>query len=60
MTLLSDISRCAGTDALTCQTCARRKQLEQDDPSRWYPHMSPSEVGGRCPFKIEANHDNQD
>ena len=32
MSLPSDISRCAGTDAPTCQTCERLKQVGRDDP----------------------------
>ena len=53
MSLPSDISRCAGTDAPTCQTCERLKQVGRDDPTRWYPHMPPAETGGRCAYKIE-------
>ena len=48
-----DYTRCAGTDAPTCQTCERLKQVERDDPTRWYPYMSPAETGGRCVYKIE-------
>lgn len=54
MSLPSDISRCAGTDAKVCQDCERRKQIERDDPSRWYPHMKPWEVGGKCGFLIDV------
>jgi len=53
MSLPSDYSRCAGTDAPTCQTCERLKQVERDDPTRWYPYMPPAETGGRCTYKIE-------
>lgn len=53
MILPSDCSRCTGTKAPTCQTCERRKQIERDDASRWYPYMPPAENRGRCAYKIE-------
>lgn len=60
MTLPNDYSRCRGTLAPVCRTCARRLQMERDDPSLFFWMMPPAEIGGRCEYKIEDEHDNQD
>ena len=51
--MLYDITRCAGTDAPTCKTCERRKQIERDNPNRWYPRIPPPETDGSCAYKIK-------
>jgi len=54
MTLIpADISRCRGeAHEPKCQTCARRRQREHDDPRRWFPQMLAEIRGGRCDYHI--------
>jgi hypothetical protein len=53
--LPSDVSRCIGVEAdAACLSCARRRQIERDDPARWYPMMGGIWPGsGRwCGYRI--------
>ena len=54
MTLIdADISRCRGVDPHGyCRDCARRQQLDHDDPRRYYPMMAPDTFIRTCPYKI--------
>jgi len=56
--LASNISRCRGCSVATlCATCARREQLQHDDPERWYPLMSlrPKDDGS-CAFHVREDY----
>ena len=55
MNFLSDVSRCHG-DSLQPkgQTCARRRQIERDDPAAWFHYMAPVvTIDGRCIYYLE-------
>lgn len=55
MKLLSDVSRCHGDKFHPkCQTCARKIQIELDDPSAWFPYMSSAiTLDGACLFYLK-------
>jgi hypothetical protein len=48
----SDEARCYGDGSAKCQRCARRVQLDRDDPARWYPQMQVAPVRGACVYEI--------
>lgn len=60
-TLPSDVSRCHGdggvSPATKCHRCARREQLQHDDPTRWFPVMfSMLRLDGSCPYWIREDY----
>jgi hypothetical protein len=55
--LPSDISRCEGDNGASqgakCRDCARREQLQHDDPTRWFSVMfMRPRPDGSCPYWI--------
>jgi hypothetical protein len=53
--LPSDISRCEGDNGASqgakCRDCARREQLQHDDPTRWFSVMLVRpRPDGSCPY----------
>lgn len=56
--LPADVSRCAGlASAMQCAYCARREQLQHDEPHRWYPrmHLVPK-ADGSCVYWIKQEY----
>lgn len=59
--LPSDVSRCHGDGGVSpetkCHRCARREQLQHDDPTRWFPVMFASpRIDGSCPHWIREDY----
>ena len=56
--LPSDVFRCVGWKNAHCDDCARRLQLEHDDPTRYFPYMSPPYFESTCTFKRYVTREN--
>lgn len=51
--LSADMARCAGDPHESlCWNCRRKRQLDSDDPKRWYPQMVPPISGRRCAYRL--------
>lgn len=52
--LPADMSRCHGDGEWRCGRCARKRQIEHDDSTRWYPYMKPGGIKFMCPYFISC------